>query len=133
MSSCVFGREDAVSEKPDTDPVAGVCLNRRANKVCHMSTGVESTLSFSLFQNLPNPFSSETVIAFRVAKGTTWNLRIVDRDGRPVRAFSGNAGGVVTLTWCGDDVAGNPLPDGDYFAELDTGVGTDRRRLILMR
>jgi len=98
-----------------------------------MTQSVAIATKVVLYPNLPNPFSSETVLAFRVCGDSSWRLRIVDRQGRAVRVFSGHDGGVVTLVWRGDDLAGSLVPSGTYYAELDAGVGTVRRRLILMR
>lgn len=98
-----------------------------------MTQSVATATTVTLFPNLPNPFTIETVLAFRVVGVSAWRLRIVDRLGRAVRVFSGHCSGVVTLVWRGDDLAGSLVPDGVYFAELDAGVGTVRRRLILMR
>lgn len=98
-----------------------------------MTQSVATATKVTFFPNLPNPFSLETVLAFRVCGVQAWRLRIVDRRGRTVRVFRGHDSGVVTLVWHGDDLAGSLVPDGIYYAELDAGVGTVRRRLILMR
>jgi flagellar hook assembly protein FlgD len=98
-----------------------------------MTQSVATATTVTLFPCLPNPFSQATVLAFRASGVVEWRLRIVDRRGRAVHVFSGQDSGVVTLVWHGDDLAGSLVPEGTYYAELSAGVGTVRRRLILMR
>lgn len=88
---------------------------------------------FELFQNMPNPFSIQTVIAFTVHHGSNWTVRVEDRQGRAVRTFAGNEGGTMTLAWDGTDDNGAVVQNGTYFCLLASDGHTDLRRMTLIR
>ena len=88
---------------------------------------------FGLFQNMPNPFSIQTVIAFTVTRGSNWIVRVEDNQGRAVRTFAGNEGGTMTLAWDGTDDNGAVVQTGTYFCLLESDGHTDLRKMTLIR
>ncbi len=86
-----------------------------------------------LFQNVPNPFSAQTIIAFKVPRGQNWMVRVEDNQGQSVRVFSGNEGGTMTLIWDGTDDAGAGVQTGTYFCLLESDGNTDLRKMTLIR
>jgi len=88
---------------------------------------------FGLFQNMPNPFSVQTVIAFKVPQGRNWRIHVEDSQGRVVRTYAGNEGGTMTLAWDGTDDAGTVVQTGTYFCLLESGGSSDLRKMTLIR
>jgi hypothetical protein len=97
---------------------------------------------FSLMQNYPNPFSSSTLVGFRIPPGDvrTGTVDILDAAGGHVkRLWSGSdekireSGSVFGVRWDGTDESGNRASDGVYFCRL-RGADDERvRKMILLR
>jgi S-formylglutathione hydrolase FrmB len=85
---------------------------------------------FTLSQNYPNPFNSRTDISFALPNSQDVSLKIFDALGRDVRTLiSGRvSAGEQHLSF---DAAG--LPSGIYFYQLRTGMGTQTRKMLLLR
>jgi hypothetical protein len=88
---------------------------------------------FGLYQNMPNPFTVQTVIGFQVPRGQNWRVLVEDSQGQAIRTFEGNEGGTLTLTWDGMDNAGTAVQTGTYFCLLESDGKTDRRKMTLIR
>jgi hypothetical protein len=88
---------------------------------------------FRLYQNMPNPFSDQTVIAFQTPLGSTWRVRVENKQGKAVRTFEGNEGGTMTLSWDGTDDSGVDVQSGTYLCLLESDGRTDMRKMILIR
>jgi hypothetical protein len=120
-------------QKKGTDPrrhrspeTGGLTMETKINPKCGLT-------EFALFQNIPNPFSEQTFITFAVPPGSEWRLRVFKPKGETVRAFSGNEGGIITLSWNGEDDTGRRVESGTYFCCLECGGQTDQKKLTLMR
>jgi hypothetical protein len=94
-----------------------------------------------LLQNLPNPMSPFTVIAFDVPEGsgrTRVTLRVFDASGRQIRLLHEGpaAPGRQRVLWDGRDNSGNPVPSGVYFYQA-TFEGSRKemlsRKLVVVR
>jgi hypothetical protein len=97
-------------------------------------TKTDSRLTdLALFQNMPNPFSEQTFITFETPPGNEWRLQVERPDGKPVRTFVGNQGGIITLAWSGEDDGGRKVQSGTYICRLESGGSTDHRKMTLMR
>lgn len=87
-----------------------------------------------LFQNYPNPFNPSTTIRFALARRTRWNLGIYNLAGQLVRTFAGiSSAGERSLVWDGTDHRGRPLAAGLYLYRLETGSGSDARKMLLLK
>ena len=102
-------------------------------------TGIAGTLGPPLprdpilDQNYPNPFNPSTVIRFTIPARidrTTVRLEVFDMLGRLVQTLEAGelTRGVHTVAW-----DGGSLPSGVYFYRLATSLGTQIRKMILMK
>jgi len=85
-----------------------------------------------LRQNFPNPFSTETSIAYSVGTKSPVRLTIYDVAGRRVRSLV-NAEldpGRYVRRWQGRDDHGQVVASGVYFCRLDVGAWTETRRML---
>ena len=90
---------------------------------------------FQLQQNYPNPFNPETVISFQLPVASEVKLAIYDVTGRRVRTLvqAKRPAGSHEVVWDGRDDAGNPVPSGQYFVELQAGNAVSSRKLLLAK
>jgi len=74
----------------------------------------------ALSQNFPNPFSSETTIAYEVEQPGYVELEIFDMLGRRVRTLveGDHAAGAHSAQWDGTDASGRPVAAGSYIYRL---------------
>ncbi len=96
-----------------------------------------------LFQNVPNPFSRETVIRYELASPAPVSLRIYDRAGQLVRTLVDGFehAGFKSAVWDGKDDNGDPAASGIYFSRLAIGdsalsgaeVFTATKKLVILR
>jgi len=79
--------------------------------------------SFQLFQNFPNPFNSETLFQYHVAKPGKVKLLIHNLLGQVVKKFQlGYKGiGSYKTVWNGKNDLGQDLPGGVYLAQFYIG------------
>jgi len=87
-----------------------------------------------LFQNQPNPFSSETRIAFELPQDGETELQIFSPDGRLVRTLTTGerAAGPHTIPWDGRDDEDRALHGGVYFYSLRAPGVEECRQMILL-
>lgn len=92
-------------------------------------------LSFSLAQNAPNPFNSETVIRFELPHPAQVELGIFNLLGQPVRLLvkGPSQAGRFALRWDGRDQEGRPATSGVYLYRLRWDQGAEVRKLLLLR
>ena len=87
------------------------------------------TATFALYQNQPNPFSSSTVIGFRLPESEQAVLRIFDASGRQVKMLSGYYDRGYHEVRVEKSELGGP---GVYYYELETARATDRKKMIVV-
>ncbi len=87
-----------------------------------------------LFQNQPNPFSSDTQIAFDLPQAGVAELAIYSPAGRLVRTLMAGerSEGRQTVRWDGLDDAGRKAAGGVYFYTLRAPGVEESRRMILL-
>jgi hypothetical protein len=90
---------------------------------------------FSLEQNIPNPFNSNTVIGFALPENMEVDLGIYNLLGQRVATLvqGMRSAGTYQVHWDGRGQEGRELASGVYFCHLDAGTSTETRRLILLR
>ncbi len=93
------------------------------------------SLGFACLQNYPNPFSSSTVISFRLSEQSEAELVIYNLMGQKVRTLvrSRLQEGYHSLCWDGTDSEGHLLAGGVYLCRLKAGGGVKVRKMILLR
>jgi hypothetical protein len=94
-----------------------------------VSTGEVSSKAFELYQNQPNPFSTETLIAFRLPESGRAVLRVFSAEGRLVKMVVGQFNeGMNTVTFRREDLGAK----GVFYYELETPQFSDRKKMILL-
>lgn len=89
-----------------------------------------------LAQNIPNPFSSETLIRLVVAApGREVSLKVYDVAGREVATLLNGeqVAGVRTVRWDGTNRGGGEVAAGLYFVRLETADVKLLRKIVLVR
>jgi len=92
-------------------------------------------LSFTLHQNVPNPFNPATEIAFDLSTPARVTLTIYNVLGQEViRLADGEfPAGSHLLTWNGVDGNGETVSSGVYLYRIVAGVNSASRKMILMK
>jgi len=103
-------------------------------------TGINDDLetiprTFSLGQNIPNPFNPETIIQFQIPKTCEIDISIYNSSGQHIKTLiSGTKSrGTYTVIWNGTNNAGENVSSGIYFYILNTGAVTKMKKCILLR
>jgi hypothetical protein len=104
-----------------------------AAPVTSVTTG--GRLVAQLFAPHPNPFSSETAMAFDVPGcAHRTSLAVYNVRGQLVRRVVEDASrGRHCALWDGSDESGHRAPSGVYFVRLDVGGSVRTRKLLLIR
>ena len=91
--------------------------------------------NFRLVQNFPNPFNPTTTISYHLKESGTVELKIYDTLGKIIRTLvhAKRPAGSHEVVWDGRDDAGNPVPSGQYFVELQAGNAVSSRKLLLAK
>jgi len=86
--------------------------------------------SLNLAQNYPNPFNPTTTIAFTLPSRSRVNLEIIDMLGRTVERLDL---GVLSNGGHSVEFDGSALASGVYFYRLVTDLGSDTRKMVLLK
>ncbi len=110
---------------------------RRTLLLKSQTTGVPAT-GPDIGQNYPNPFAQtgETVIPYRLDRGVSARLTVVDVLGRAVRTLADvqqAEGGSQYVVWNGRDDAGRVLPVGMYLLRLETAGSVLTKTMSIIR
>ncbi len=89
--------------------------------------------TFKLEQNYPNPFSSTTVVSYKLTTQSDIQVTIFDILGRVVRRITAGAQSVGThsVLWDGSNNFGQRVASGIYFYTLQAGGQSRTKRMIL--
>lgn len=94
----------------------------------------QSPTNFALSQNYPNPFNPSTIIQYQTSERSDIRLDIYDSVGRLVRSFNlaNENAGVHSITWDGNNQAGQPCSSGAYFYRvINDGHELSNKMLLL--
>ena len=101
------------------------------------SSGVVGIIpkTFSLSQNFPNPFNTETVITFSLSRSGNVKIEIFNILGQKVRDLVDEelSAGYKQVVWDGRDNAGKTVASGVYLYQLKAGGFTEAKRMILLK
>jgi hypothetical protein len=91
--------------------------------------------ALALHQNVPNPFSSTTSIAYDIPIAGRVNISIYDATGGLVRTLveTEAEAGYYRAIWDGRGDAGAIVPEGVYFYKLSVGGLESTAKLVLVR
>ncbi len=100
-----------------------------------MGDNIGLTLKPVLYNCLPNPFCSQTIIRYQIPSLALVSLKVYDIAGREIRTLvnTSQKAGDYRVTWNGKDNEGRLLSDGVYFYSLKTTAFTAIKKLILIR
>jgi hypothetical protein len=102
-------------------------------------TAVGTDTPPSLFQIVslsPNPFNPSTTVRFTLPAAMPVTAEVWSVEGARVRTLSKTrhfGPGDNLLTWDGLDDRGSPVASGVYFVRLETRVGVQTRRAVLLK
>jgi hypothetical protein len=91
--------------------------------------------TFTLEQNFPNPFNSETVIRYVLSAPGGVELTVFNAAGQQVETLveRWQAAGTYTVRWEGRAPGKGALASGLYLCRLRSGKQTETRKLLLLR
>jgi Tol biopolymer transport system component len=100
-----------------------------------LNTNATTSSSVAIESTTPNPFNPQTSIRFTTVADGAVTLRVFDARGALVNVLASGffARGTHTVAWDGRDAHGRDVPSGIYFAVIQSGSATDRRKLALIR
>jgi hypothetical protein len=127
-SSTIFeGNAIKITTEPPFSSVMTSINDDPGNKDTHSG--------FSLGQNTPNPFNSETWINYAMAETANITLSIYDLRGELVRTlFTGvQTAGKHSVEWNGLNHSGNAVPSGVYFYQLKADGFVKTNKMSLLR
>ncbi|MBK8551569.1 MAG: T9SS type A sorting domain-containing protein [Ignavibacteria bacterium] len=85
---------------------------------------------FFLYQNYPNPFNPETVIRYSITESGFVVLKVYDVSGKVIQTLLNERQVAGTYSVKFD---GNDLPNGVYFYELNTGIESVTKKMLLIK
>ena len=100
------------------------------------SQNAYATNGFELWQNIPNPFSTETQINFILPEACEATIVIQDISGRAIKTFNGMfAEGLNTVVWNSEDLKREKsgtlsLGSGIFFYTLTTNSFSQTRKMV---
>ena len=91
--------------------------------------------AFSLSQNHPNPFNSQTTIGYDIATASVVRLSVYALTGQLVRTLvdGERPAGSYSVAWDGRDDAGRTIGSGIYLCRMETGEYSAVRKMLLVR
>jgi hypothetical protein len=92
--------------------------------------------TYTVYQNVPNPFNPATVIHYDVPVGQgKVTIRIYDVSGRLVRTLLDDpqSAGRKTIIWTGRDDEGQSVASGVYFYRMTASGFEKTRKMVLLR
>jgi len=122
------------SDSYPTDEIVRIDFIMEVSSAPTPEATAQALKAIRLFQNQPNPFSSDTQIAFDLPQAGAAELAIYSPDGRLVRTLAGGerSAGRQTVHWDGLDDAGHKAAGGVYFYTLRAPGVEESRRMILL-
>jgi hypothetical protein len=90
---------------------------------------------FSLSQNAPNPFNPSTTIRFALPEAASVSLVIYNQSGQAVRSLldENRPAGFHDIEWDAKDNNGSSVASGVYIYRLESNLGSEVRRMLLVR
>jgi len=103
--------------------------------VASVVRGDGTDVKIGLSQNAPNPFTSETTIAYMVQGGGKAHLAIYTPAGRLVTSLVDGyvEPGTHAATWNGQDRFGKDVGSGVYYYRLETEKGSRGGRMVFLK
>jgi hypothetical protein len=100
------------------------------------ATGLPAAMIERLgLRSYPNPFNPLTTFAYTLPRQGRVQIRVFDAQGELVRTLlsEDQAGGDHEVPWDGVADDGRTLPSGVYFGRIDTAVGSEVQKVVLIK
>ncbi|MFZ1947926.1 MAG: T9SS type A sorting domain-containing protein [bacterium] len=109
-------------------------IGERVRDVSGVRTGT-GTEELALSKNWPNPFKSQTSIAYALTKAGQVRLSVYSVDGRLVTRLvdTYSEPGAYSATWNGLDRFGERAGSGMYYYRLETAAGSRTGTMVLLK
>ncbi len=123
-------------DESDTDRYFSALTDDLGNYELDIITTIEPVdifpTEFELAQNYPNPFSSETVIAYKLNKPSEVSAKIYDILGREIKKFETGyrENGIHKLVWDGKNNFGEKITKGIYLYRVQVGNEIKVKKMI---
>jgi hypothetical protein len=113
-------------------------LFRRINSETGVNSIVEENQSpadFYLSQNYPNPFNPATTIQYRIGKPQRVKILVYDITGGAIKILVNErqAAGRHYISWDGSNMMNQKVSSGLYFYQIQAGIYSQTRKMILLR
>ena len=134
-----YGYFQSVANTPKISASEEHIFLYESNGGVYVLQGKESTTSIDLqhvdglnFTCFPNPFSAFTQFRLKLKSPRRVDVRIFDTTGKLIHILCAGelSEGDHLLGWDGRDAGGNNVPEGVYYYELKTDVGTTIHKLV---
>jgi len=115
--------------------LGGAPIHRAPRYWGPVSAVSESPPAARLVGNHPNPFNPTTTIAFAIEHTQLVTISVIDVEGRRIANLANQTfgPGFHSVKWTGRDNAGRTVPSGTYLVQMETGDGTEARKISLVR
>jgi hypothetical protein len=108
-----------------------------SNEVAFTPVKIDNPMpnQFTLFQNAPNPFNPTTVIRYALPEAAAVRLVVYNQSGQLVRVLvdEKRPAGFHEVEWNATNNTGAQMASGIYFYRLESELGTEIRRMLLLR
>ena len=107
----------------------------RKNKTSVSENEERTPVSYSLQQNIPNPFNPSTVINYQIPKAGGVELTIYNMLGQEVRKLVNESitAGTHSIQWDGNNNRGEQVRTGIYLYRMEAGKFIKERKMLLLR
>ncbi|MFC1572854.1 SUMF1/EgtB/PvdO family nonheme iron enzyme [Candidatus Eisenbacteria bacterium] len=121
-------------EHPSSSATAGFRVARTVPSQAVEQDNMDSAQIF-LQPNTPNPFASQTQISYSLPSSSPAVVNVYDATGRMIRTLRNTSygAGEHSVTWDGQNVAGEAVPAGIYLYELRWNGQSESKRMLLVR
>lgn len=116
--------------------LTGGFLNLSDASVVDVDDGrTDLPVAFRVLQNVPNPFSAQTTVAFELPTEGRVEMAVFNLRGERVRRLLDQVmpAGRHHLVWAGIGDDGRPLPSGVYWIKTRAGDRSDIHRTVLLK
>jgi hypothetical protein len=90
-------------------------------------------ISAILYNAYPNPFKPETTLSFDVKENDVAKLMIFNVRGQMIKSYPEFRSGYHMVNWKGVDMNDIPVTSGVYFYRLETGQGSQTKKIMLLK
>ena len=91
--------------------------------------------TFTLKQNVPNPFNPTTNISYSLAETSSVHIAIYNMKGQVVKTLVSDRqnSGNHSVVWNGTDKLNSPVSSGIYYYKISTDFGEETKKCILLK